>query len=457
MSMRDQCGIFGIYGHPQAAQITYFGLYALQHRGQESSGIVTSDGQRLLRHVGMGLVADVFKPDTFTKLPGHIAIGHNRYSTTGSSHITNAQPFLVDYKNGPLALGHNGNLVNALELRRQMEATGSIFQSTSDTEIIPHLIARASSAVENDAYIEAFRQIRGAFSLLMLTPKKLIAVRDPAGFRPLSLGKLEKSFVIASESCAFDLVGATYIRSLAAGEMLVIDENGSKSYFPFDKVRLSQCVFEYVYFSRPDSKVFGENADRVRRQMGRHLAEEHPAQADIVISVPDSSNTAALGYAEASKIPFEIGLIRNHYIGRTFIYPSQEIRDLGVRIKFNPVAGVLKKKRVVVVDDSIVRGTTCKKLVKMIRTAGATEIHLRISSSPVRWPCYYGIDMPTREELIAANMNLAEMTKYLEVDSLGYLSIDGMLRATFTEQPAEHFCKACFDGEYPVTVPGMKK
>lgn len=450
MGLKDQCGIFGVYGHPEAAKITYYGLYALQHRGQESSGIVASDGQRLRRHVGMGLVADIYDQEAMSKLPGSIAIGHNRYSTTGRSHIINAQPLQVDYKGGPLALAHNGNLVNALHLRKHMEESGSIFQSTSDTEIIPHLIARSQADTEIKRYIEAFQQISGAFSLLLITPNKLIAVRDPHGIRPFCLGRLEKSFLLSSESCAFDLLGATYIRSVQPGEMIIIDENGLHSYYPFANSNTAHCIFEYVYFARPDSRIFGDNADRVRRQMGRILAEEYPVDADIVISVPDSSNTAALGYAEASKIPFEIGLIRNHYIGRTFINPSQKNRDFGVRIKYNPVRGVLKKKRVVVVDDSIVRGTTSKKLIKMIRSAGTREIHLRIASSPVQWPCYYGIDMPTRKELIAANMSIEEMRTYLEVDSLGYLSKEGMLRATDRPDAEHTFCKACFDGEYPV-------
>lgn len=453
MSIHDKCGIFGVYGHTHAAQMTYFGLYALQHRGQESSGIVSCDGEKLHRHVGMGLVAKVFTDEAIDCLTGSSAIGHNRYSTTGRSDLVNAQPILVDYKGGPLALGHNGNLINASDLRNHMEETGSIFQTTSDTEIIPHLIARSPHESEIDRFIDAFRQIRGAFSMLMLTPNQLVALRDPYGFRPLSIGRLDEAYVFASETCAFDIIDATYLRSMEPGEMVIVDETGPQSLFPFEKTPRASCIFEYIYFSRPDSKIFGMNVDRIRRELGRVLANEAPVDADMVISIPDSSNTAALGYAEAAGIPFEIGFIRNHYIGRTFIYPTQKIRDLGVRLKFNPVKGVLKNHRVIVVDDSIVRGTTSRKLVKMIRQAGAREVHLRISSPPVRWPCYYGIDMPTKDELIASRMSLAEMGRYLDVDSLAYLSQEGLLAATLESQPEKKFCRACFNGEYPIAIP----
>lgn len=441
--------MFGIYGHPQAAELTYFGLYALQHRGQESAGIVSSDGEQMYIHRGMGLVGDVFAGRAdLDRLKGYLAIGHNRYSTTGSTLLVNAQPLLVNYKSGPLAIAHNGNLVNSRRLRNQMEGDGSIFQTTLDNEVIVHLTARSRAGSITEGITDALSRVKGAYSLLFATTRELIGVRDPMGFRPLCLGRLDGGFILTSESCALDIVGAEYIRDVEPGEMIVVDEHGVQSIKPLPKTRYAFCIFEYIYFSRPDSKVFGDNVDKARRNLGRQLAMEKPAEADIAISVPDSSNTTTLGYSEISGTRLELGLIRNHYIGRTFINPSQATRDLGVRIKYNPVQGVLKDRRVVVVDDSIVRGTTSKKLMGMIRNAGAKEIHLRISSPPITHPCFYGIDTPTREELIAANHTVEEIGRHLGVDSLEYLSIEGLLKA-MPHRP-EDYCVACFSGQYPV-------
>lgn len=447
----DKCGVFGITGTRNAAILTYLGLYALQHRGQESCGIVTNDGKNIHRKCGMGKVDEVFTSIYKLKdLKGRMAIGHNRYSTTGSSSEINIQPVLINYKNGPLALGHNGNLINYNELRRKMESTGSIFSSTSDTEIILHLIARSKKTKIEEALADALKKVSGAYSLVLLSGENLVAVRDPVGVRPLALGKLRKSWVVASETCAFDIIGAKYIRDIEPGEILVMNGSGVQSYHILPKRRHAFCIFEYIYFSRPDSMIFGSNVDKVRRRLGRQLAREHPVEADIVISVPDSSNTIALGYAEESKIRFEIGLIRNHYVGRTFIQPEQKIRDLDVKIKFNPIRGVLKNKRVIIVDDSIVRGTTSRKLVKIIREAGAREVHLRISAPPIAWPCFYGIDMPTRKELIASNRSVESIQKYLGVDSLGYLSLKGLL--TLPALPDAGFCHACFSGKYSIKI-----
>ncbi|MDZ7373261.1 MAG: amidophosphoribosyltransferase [candidate division KSB1 bacterium] len=446
---KSNCGVVGIYGHREAARLAYLALFALQHRGQESAGIVTSTGSKMHRHVGMGLVADVFSDvRILEKLEGTIAIGHNRYSTTGSSLSINAQPLLVKCKEGPLALGHNGNFTNAGQLRRKLEQMGSIFQTSTDTEVVPHLIARSNAPTFIAKVLDAFTQVRGAYSMVMMTPKQLLAIRDPHGFRPLNLGRRMGTYVLASETCAFDLIGAQYIREIEPGELLVIDEDGPRSYrLPVEAERRA-CIFEYVYFSRPDSVIFSENVDKCRRKLGKNLALEQPADADIVISVPDSSNTAALGYARRTGIKFEIGLIRNHYIGRTFIHPSQTLRDFSVRVKFNPVRGVLEGRRVVVVEDSIVRGTTLRQLVGMLRRAGAREVHVRVASPPIISPCYYGMDFPTKQELIAANMTVEEIREFIGADSLAYLSVEGLLGAVPHDKGG--YCTACFTGEYPV-------
>ena len=445
--LREECGVFGIWGAENAARLTYAGLYALQHRGQESAGIVASDGKDFHVHRGLGLVSDVFSGGALDRLTGHIAIGHNRYSTTGRNHPQNAQPLVVNYREGDLGIGHNGNLVNALELRREMEEQGSIFQTTSDTEVILHLIAR-SKATEIERMIpEALARCQGAYSLVILAGETLVGVRDPRGFRPLCLGRRGSAHVLASETCALDIVGADFVREVEPGEMVVIDGKGVRSFHILAPEPARACVFELIYFSRPDSVVFGESVDSVRRKLGRRLAEEHPAEADIVISVPDSSNSAALGFAEASGLPFELGLIRNHYVGRTFIAPEQITRSFGVNMKFNAVRRILDGKRVVMVDDSIVRGTTSRCLVMMLRSAGAKEVHFRVSSPPIGWSCYYGIDTPNRSELIASSHTIDEIRKYLHVDSLGYLSMEG-LRSCVASPDAK--CYACFNGDYSV-------
>lgn len=447
-NFNEECGIFGIYGHPEAANLTYLGLYALQHRGQEGAGIVSSDSFHLHCEKGMGLVSDIFSADVIKRLPGHAAIGHNRYSTTGGSHIKNVQPIMINYALGSLALAHNGNLINSKLIRDELEAYGSIFQSTIDSEVIVHLIALSREKDLLGRIIDAVSKVKGAYSLLILTEKELIALRDPWGFRPLCLGRLDGAYVAASETCALDLIEANYVRDIEPGEIVVINEQGLKSYHPFSEAKLSPCVFEYIYFARPDSYVFGRNVHMIRKGFGRKLAEENPVDADVVIPVPDSGVPAALGYSEYSGIPYENGLIRNHYVGRTFIEPQQAIRHFGVKIKLNPVRDVLKGKRVVVVDDSIVRGTTSRKIVKMIRNAGAKEVHVRISSPPIFFPCFYGIDTPTRQELIASNHTIDEIKKYITADSLGYLSIEGMLSVIPDSNGG--FCIACFSGEYPV-------
>ncbi|MDZ7303548.1 MAG: amidophosphoribosyltransferase [candidate division KSB1 bacterium] len=446
---RSNCAVVGVYGHPQAAKMVYSSLYALQHRGQESSGIVTSDGRHLHRHVDMGLVTNVFSDAAiFDKLPGELAIGHNRYSTTGSTVLHNAQPFVVSTKHGLMAISHNGNFVNSRMLRNKLEDEGSIFQTTSDTEVVFHLMAKSPAEDIVGRLKDAFRQLKGAYSLVILTRSKLIAVRDPRGWRPLNIGRKGEAWFIASETCAFDLVEAQYVREVEPGEIVVINHNGMHSDFLDEKAGRSACIFEFVYFSRPDSKIFDENVDRARRRLGKNLANEHPAEADIVIAVPDSSNTAALGYARNSGIKYEIGLIRNHYIGRTFIHPDQSGRDFNVRIKFNPVKGVLNGRRVVMVEDSIVRGTTVRHLVRLLRKADVKEVHVRVSSPPIISPCYYGMDFPTKSELIAANKTVEEIKNYLEVDSLEYLSIEGLLKSVPHEKGG--YCTACFTGEYPI-------
>ena len=450
--IRDKCGVFGIFGSSKAAELSYLGLYALQHRGQESAGIVTSENGKFNLHKGMGQVSDVLSDSRkIAQLIGKLAIGHVRYSTTGASSLINIQPFLITNRARNLALVHNGNLTNSLALKKNLDSKGSIFQTTSDTEIILHLAAVSKKRTRFERICDALSKIRGAYSLLFLTEDSVIAARDPQGFRPLALGKYRGTFVVASETCAFDIIGAKYLRDIEPGEVLEISKKGLRSTFPMKKSRKAFCVFEYIYFSRPDSKIFGENVDKVRRRLGRLLAREHPVDADVVIGIPDSANTATLGFAEESGIRFEIGLIRNHYVGRTFIDPDQHIRDLDVRLKFNPVKGVLENKRVVVVDDSIVRGTTSMKLVKMIREAGAREVHFRVSSPPIISPCFFGIDMPTRKELIAANMSVRKIEKYLGVDSLRYLSLDGML--SMPSLPKATFCHGCFSGNYPIKVP----
>jgi amidophosphoribosyltransferase len=443
--LREECGVFGIWGAENAARLTYAGLYSLQHRGQESAGIVVSDGTEVRFHRGLGLVSDVFAGRALEPLQGHIAIGHNRYSTTGSTLLQNAQPLVVTTRYGRLALAHNGNLVNAVPLREEMERLGSIFQTTSDTEVIPHLIARSRSDSFEEAIGQALSRCQGAYSLVLLTEDKLIGVRDPRGFRPLCLGRRGDAHILASETCALDIVGAEFVREIEPGELVVIDGSGVRSRRPLQPLPLRYCIFELIYFSRPDSVVFGESVDLIRRRLGRRLAEEHPAEADIVIAVPDSSNSAALGFSEASGIPFELGLIRNHYIGRTFIAPQQMKRDFGVNLKFNPVRRILEGRRVVIVDDSIVRGTTSRSLVAMLRDAGAREIHFRVSSPPIGWSCYYGIDTPTRKELIASSHTVAEIQRYLRVDSLGYLSMEGL--RSCVERPDDQ-CYACFNGDY---------
>jgi amidophosphoribosyltransferase len=451
--LHEECGVFGIFGHPDASNLTYLGLYALQHRGQESAGIVSSDGKRLFVEKAMGLVADIFSEDRIKKLPGHMAIGHNRYSTAGGSFAINIQPILVNFALGGLAVAHNGNLVNAGILKDELEAYGSIFVSTTDTEVIVHLIAQSRAATLHERIVDALSHIQGSYSLLLLTEDEMIAVRDPNGFRPFSLAELDGAYVVASETCAFDLIEATYIRDIAPGEMVVINSKGIQSTFPFKAAKPSHCIFEFIYFARPDSMVFGQNVYSIRKEFGRQLARETGVPADVVIPVPDSGVPAALGYAEEAGIPFDTGLIRNHYVGRTFIEPQQSIRHFGVKIKLNPVKDALRGKRVIVVDDSIVRGTTSKKIIKMIRNAGAAEVHLRISSPPTSYPCFYGIDMPTRQELIASSHSIEEIRKYITADTLGYISMEGIQKVV--PFPV-NFCAACFDGEYPVPFPGEK-
>jgi amidophosphoribosyltransferase len=446
----DECGVFGIWNHPEAANVAYLGLYALQHRGQESAGIAATDGQSFHTEKAMGWVADVFGPERLRRLPGHRAIGHVRYSTAGSSKLRNAQPITANTARGPIAIAHNGNLTNAEALRREMEREGAIFQSNSDTEVILHLLARAPAGTLAEQLPHALRQVTGAYSLLILTPDAMYAVRDPNGFRPLGLGRLTDSWVVASETCALDLIEAKYEREVEPGEIVVISEAGvqSRRYAPAGE-RL-HCVFEYVYFARPDSVLWGRNVHTVRKALGRELAREHPVEADIVIPVPDSGTSAALGFSEQSGVRYEMGLIRNHYVGRTFIEPKQGIRHFGVKVKLNPMREMLEGRRVVVVDDSIVRGTTSRKIVRMIRNAGVREVHMRISSPPIKWPCYYGIDTPTRRELIGASHNVEEIRQYVGADSLGYLSLEGMLKATGADP--SHFCHACFTGNYRVGI-----
>ncbi len=447
----SMCGVFGIFGHPEAANLTYLGLHALQHRGQESAGIVAFDGRSLKNHRGMGLVADVFTASVLDQMPGASAIGHVRYSTTGSSDLKNAQPLQVSFQGGQLAVAHNGNLIESDAGRSALERDGAIFQSDADTENIIHYIARSKAVGFEARVIDALRKVEGAFSLLFLNDTSLVAVRDAHGFRPLVLGKLHDSYVVASETTALNLIDAKFVRELAPGEMIVVDQDGLRSSFPFTKAPPRRCIFELVYFARPDSQLFGQSVYQSRKKLGRQLAKEHPTEADIVIAVPDSGVASAMGYAEESKIPYEVGLIRSHYVGRTFIEPQQSIRHFGVKLKLAPVAAVLQGKRVIVIDDSIVRGTTSRKIVKMLHDAGAKEVHLRIASPPTKWPCFYGIATPTRKELIASSHTNQEIANYVTADSLGYLSMAG-LHTAMGDADQSTFCNACFSGQYPTPL-----
>jgi amidophosphoribosyltransferase len=449
---QEECALMGVHGHPEAAKLVYLGLYALQHRGQEGSGIVASDGQLLLSHRGLGLVADVFDQEILARLNGSMAIGHNRYATSGRTLLKNTQPIVVEFAHGGLAVAHNGNLVNAIELREQLEGRGSIFQSSVDTEVVVHLIAGAAGETLVDRIVAALGAVRGAYSLLFLSQTELIAVRDPNGFRPLVIGRIEDkdAWVFASETCALDLIGAEYVREVEPGEMVVASSSGLRSLSPFPAAPRRRCVFEYVYFARPDSSVFGRNVYQVRKALGRQLAREAPIDADLVVPVPDSGVPAALGYAEESRLAFDFGLIRNHYVGRTFIEPQDAIRHFGVKVKLNAQRQVLEGKRVVVVDDSIVRGTTSRKIVTMLRAAGAREVHMRISSPPTIGPCYYGVDTPTRSELIATGHSVDAIREYITADSLAFLSEKGLY--AFTGDGGDGFCDACFTGQYPIPV-----
>ena len=448
---REACGVFGVFGHQEAAMLTYYGLYALQHRGQESAGIATAEGGRLRLRKGMGLISEVLNgagPD----LPGDRAVGHVRYSTTGASSLVNAQPLVFSMRQGEVALAHNGNLVNAARLRREMEERGSIFQTTSDTEVIAHLMARSGRQTLEEAFVAALQEVRGAFALVLLSPGCLMAARDPLGIRPLSLGRLGDAYVVASETCALDTVGAVRLRDVEPGEVVVVDERGLRSLRFAEPRGHGLCIFEFIYLARPDSDLLGANVHLVRKELGRLLARDHPAPADLVIGVPDSSISAASGYAEEAGIPYEIGLIKNRYVGRTFIQPTQQGRISGVRLKFNPVRRVLAGKRVVLVDDSIVRGTTIRRLVALVREAGAREVHVRIASPPYTDPCFYGIDTSTKEELVAASRSVEEVRQYIGADSLAYLSVERLAQAI--GRPAEDFCAACFTGRYPVDADG---
>jgi len=444
---REACGLVGIIGHPRAAERAFYGLFALQHRGQESAGIAVRSSRGLNGHTGMGLACDVFTAAALATLEGDAAIGHVRYSTTGSSSLRNAQPLLVDYARGQLAVGHNGNLVNAGSLRKELEASGSIFQTTTDSEIIIQLMARPFNGSFDEVLANVMRRIQGAYSLAMLTPDALIGVRDPRGFRPLSLGSLDGAWILSSETCAFDLIGATFVRDIEPGEIVIIDSRGPRSVRIGPVAKPARCIFEYVYFARPDSSLWGRTCHTVRKQLGRQLAAEHPAKADVVVAVPDSGSSAALGFAEASGLPFEFAYIRNHYVGRTFIAPSQVDRDLKARVKLNVMPAVVKDKRVVIVDDSIIRGTTTIGRIAELKRAGAREVHMRVSCPPTRHPCFYGVDFPSPDQLIAARMSVGDIQRFLCADSLGYLSIEGLTAAC---GGGDGFCRACYDGVYPI-------
>ncbi len=445
---RESCGVFGVFGHDDAAKLTYFGLYALQHRGQESAGIVTSTGKSIREHKAMGLVPEVFNEPILNGLPGHIGIGHVRYSTTGSSILKNAQPFVVSHAGKTIAIAHNGNLTNAGKLRADLEKRGSIFQTTMDSEIIMHLLARNIQGGMEEAMVKAVSEIQGAYSCVLMTEDKLIAFRDPNGFRPLCLGMLNGGYIVASETCALDLIEAQYIRDIDPGEILIIDQDGLRSMKPLGEQRKTLCIFEYIYFARPDSNIFGQNVYAVRKRLGKKLAQEYPLEADFAMPFPDSGNYAAIGFCHESGIPMEMGVIRNHYVGRTFIEPVQSMRDFGVKVKLNPVREILNQKRVVIVEDSIIRGTTSKMRIKTLREAGAKEVHMVVSCPPHRYPCYYGIDFPTKGELIASQHTVDEVKTFVGLDSLCYLSLPGMLEAIGLEQNS--FCLACFDGKYPI-------
>ncbi len=446
---KHYCGVFGIFGHPNAAELAYYGLYALQHRGQESAGIVTSDGRNFRAHRGMGLVPQIFNGEILHQLIGSVAVGHTRYSTTGSSQLKNAQPLTVDCARGQIAIAHNGNLTNAARLRDELEARGSIFQTTVDSEIILHLLAQPDANGSKNPFVHSLRKLEGAYSLVIMTEKELIGARDPFGFRPLCIGKLGDAYVLSSETCALDLIHAKFIRDVAPGEIVIINEQGLQSLQAFpEQQRHAFCIFEYVYFARPDSTIAGRNVYKVRVEMGRQLAREYPIQADVIVPVPDSGNCAALGYSLESGIPYEMAFVRNHYVGRSFLQPSQLIRDFNVRVKLNLICELVKDKRVIVVDDSIVRGTTCKARVNNLKEAGAKEVHVLVSCPPHMNPCVYGIDFPDRSKLMAANHSLEEIRRYINADSLNYLSQEGMVAATGL--PKSSFCMACYDGDYPV-------
>ncbi len=453
---REACGIFGIYDHPEAAALTYFGLYALQHRGQESAGIAVAKDMQISEHKGMGLVSDVFEMDHLAHLDGGSAVGHVRYSTTGSSILTNAQPFRVRHRKKSYAVAHNGNFTNAHLLKNELEAAGSIFQSTMDSEIFLHLFVKNLKSGFEQALVETVSRLEGAYSIIMLTSKgEVIGIKDPHGFRPLCLGKLNGNYVLASETCAFDLVEAEYIREIEPGEIVIIGEDGIKSIQQPTPPNRAFCIFEFIYFARPDSTIYGQNVYSTRKAHGRCLAREAPVDADLVMPFPDSGTYAALGYSEESGIPFEMGMIRNHYVGRTFIQPTQSMRDFGVRIKLNPVKALLKGKDLIIIEDSIIRGTTIKTRVKSLRKLGVRQVHMRVAGPPHRFPCHYGIDFSTRGELIAARKSVDELKDYLGLDSLHYLSIEGLLNSTGFENPKQHFCRACFDGCYPVSFDEM--
>src|ERR1039457_6342575 len=470
--LREECGVVAIYGHPEASKLAYLSLYALQHRGQESAGIAASNGEQLQLHKAMGLVSDIFTADALARVPGSLAIGHTRYSTAGDSALLNAQPIMVECNKGKIALAHNGNLTNAHEMHAQLEQAGSIFQTTSDTEVVVHLIARSREHTLVDAMADSLRRVEGAFSLVMLTPDRIFAARDPRGFRPLVMGRIPTApsrdggpgeeaahpgdtIVFASETCAFDLIGATYEREVKPGELVIVGPEGVHSRFYAAQQSQSNCIFEHVYFSRPDSIVFGKSVQQTRDAMGRQLALESPVDADIVVPVPDSGVTAALGFSYQSGIPIQFGLIRNHYVGRTFIEPEQRVRDFGVKLKLNPVRNVLEGKRVVLIDDSIVRGTTSRKIVRLVRESGAKEVHMRVSCPPTISPCYYGVDTPSKNQLIAANKTVEEIRVYIGADSLAYLSLEG-LREAAGDGDEHLFCTACYTGKYPTNIVGVE-
>lgn len=448
--LKEECGLFGMFGHSDAVNLTYLGLYSLQHRGQESAGIAGSDGKRITCQKGMGLVNEVFDQEKLNSLSGHITVGHVRYSTTDSSMIKNAQPFFMNHLKGSIAIARNGNLINTKFIRDKLESKGTIFQTIMDSELIVHMIAKSGKADLNERIIDTLHQIKGSYSLLLLTEDKLIAIRDPHGIRPLCIGKLNDSYVIASETCAFDIVHAKYIRDIEPGEIVVIEEGNIKSIKPFPSLKHSFCIFEFIYFARPDSNIFGGNVYLTRKNLGRQLAREWSSDADMVLAIPDSGNYAALGYAEESKTPFEMGIIRNHYIGRTFIQLHQHIRDISVRLKLNPVKEVIKDKRIVVVEDSIVRGTTSRIRIKELMEAGAKEVHMRVSCPSLKYPCFYGIDFPTKEELVASSHTVKEIAELIGLDSLRYLSLEGMLKSM--PLSGENFCTACFNGKYPEQI-----